>query len=156
MKPYWCPVNSCWVPSGTLQIWAPTKINLGFAAQKTKNAYFLPLSTAPVPCKSQIISNIDDRSELVLSMRCCSQLVRSSWLLFPTSAQLVGNGFAGLSLVPWTSVIQNGRRILEPKWHHPLQPIPRYYPYHTESVWYGCRLGLAWVEKWGSLVKALP
>ena len=109
MKPYWCPVNSCWVPSGTLQIWAPTKINLGFAAQKTKNAYFLPLSTAPVPCKSQIISNIDDRSELVLSMRCCSQLVRSSWLLFPTSAQLVGNGFAGLSLVPWTSVIQNGR-----------------------------------------------
>ena len=112
MKPYWCPVNSCWVPSGTLQIWAPTKINLGFAAQKTKNAYFLPLSTAPVPCKSQIISNIDDRSELVLSMRCCSQLVRSSWLLFPTSAQLVGNGFAGLSLVPWTSVIQNGRRII--------------------------------------------
>ena len=76
---------------------------------KTKNAYFLPLSTAPVPCKSQIISNIDDRSELVLSMRCCSQLVRSSWLLFPTSAQLVGNGFAGLSLVPWTSVIQTGR-----------------------------------------------
>ena len=42
-------------------------------------------------------------------------------------------------------------RILEPKWHHPLQPIPRFYPYHTESVWYGCRLGLAWVEKWGSL-----
>ena len=67
MKPYWCPVNSCWVPSGTLQIWAPTKINLGFAAQKTKNAYFLPLSTAPEPCKSQIISNIDDRSELVLA-----------------------------------------------------------------------------------------
>ena len=50
-------------------------------------------------------------------------------------------------------------RILEPKWHHPLQPIPRFNPYHvyhTESVWYGCRLGLAWVEKWGSLVKALP
>ena len=134
MKPYWCPVNSCWVPSGTLQIWAPTKINLGFAAQKTKNAYFLPLSTAPVPCKSQIISNIDDRSELVLSMRCCSQLVRSSWLLFPTSAQLVGNGFAGLSLVPWTSVIQNGR------------PTFRSYGPISTHIWpTGAHIGPRWV-----------
>ena len=38
-------------------------------------------------------------------------------------------------------------RVLEPKWHHPLQPIPRHYPYQTESVWYGCGLGLAWVEE---------
>ena len=103
---------SCEFMLGTF--WDPTdlgpyKNQPWLCSPKTKNAYFLPLSTAPVPCKSQIISNIDDRSELVLSMRCCSQLVRSSWLLFPTSAQLVGNGFAGLSLVPWTSVIQNGR-----------------------------------------------
>ena len=24
MKPYWCPVNSCWVPSGPLRIHSPT------------------------------------------------------------------------------------------------------------------------------------
>ena len=36
-------------------------------------------------------------------------------------------------------------------WRYALQPIPRHYPYHTESVWYGCRLGLAWAQEWGSL-----
>ena len=61
---------SCEFMLGTF--WDPTdlgpyKNQPWLCSPKTKNAYFLPLSTAPVPCKSQIISDIDDRSELVLA-----------------------------------------------------------------------------------------
>ena len=75
--------------------------------------------------------------------RSTAQLVRSSWLLFPTSAQLVGFGFAGLSLVPCTSVIQNGRRIPSKELQKPGCGVQKWTPvgknwtlrYRTGLLW---------------------